>query len=75
MSSSFAPSTPQSPVRANGSSWTLGDPRMEGSGSDCKLVTFPGEGHFFFNWRVSPGNFYRCVGLLGDFLKQVGVLS
>ena len=48
---------------------------MEGSGSDCKLVTFPGEGHFFFNWRVSPGNFYRCVGLLGDFLKQVGVLS
>ncbi|CAK9088242.1 unnamed protein product [Durusdinium trenchii] len=49
--------------------------KMEGSGSDCKLVTFPGEGHFFFNWRVSPGNFYRCVGLLGDFLKQVGVLS
>ena len=49
--------------------------RMECTGSDCKVVTFPGEGHFFFNWRVSPGNFRRCVGILGDFLKQVGVLS
>lgn len=49
--------------------------KMECLGSDCKVVTFPGEGHFFFNWRVSPVNFHRCVGLLGDFLKQVGVLS
>mmetsp|Transcript_1135 Transcript_1135/g.2172 ORF Transcript_1135/g.2172 Transcript_1135/m.2172 type:complete len:295 (+) Transcript_1135:34-918(+) len=48
---------------------------LETSGSDCKLVTFPGEGHFFFNWRVSPVNFAHCVGLLGDFLKGVGVLS
>ncbi|CAJ1400926.1 unnamed protein product [Effrenium voratum] len=48
---------------------------MECSGSDCKVITFPGEGHFFFNWRVSPANFSKCVGLLGDFLKQVGVLS
>jgi len=48
--------------------------KMELHGSDCKLVTFPGEGHFFFNWRVSPVNFHRCVCLLGDFLKEVGVL-
>jgi len=48
---------------------------MEKTGSDCKLVTFPGEGHFFFNWRVSPVNFAHCVGLLGDFLKGVGVLN
>ena len=27
--------------------------RMETTGSDCKLVTFPGEGHFFFNWRAA----------------------
>ncbi|CAE6920148.1 IMCEL1 [Symbiodinium natans] len=47
---------------------------METTGSDCKLVTFPGEGHFFFNWRVSPVNFAHCVGLVGDFLKGVGVL-
>ena len=61
--------------KCHGDTKHLTQPRMECSGSDCKVVTFAGEGHFFFNWRVSPTNFNRCVDLLGDFLRQVGVVT
>lgn len=47
---------------------------MRKHGNACDLVTFPGEGHFFFNWRISQANFRRCVGLLEDYLTAVGLL-
>lgn len=46
--------------------------RMLQSGNNCSLVPFQGEGHFFFNWRVSPTNFARCIDLLGEFLVSAG---
>eukprot|EP00931_Biecheleriopsis_adriatica_P071839 TRINITY_DN45779_c0_g1_i1.p1 TRINITY_DN45779_c0_g1~~TRINITY_DN45779_c0_g1_i1.p1 ORF type:complete len:330 (+),score=61.93 TRINITY_DN45779_c0_g1_i1:45-992(+) len=49
--------------------------KMQVVGNQCSLITFPGEGHFFFNWRVSPANSARCVWLIGDILKSVGTGS
>jgi len=48
--------------------------KMLQCGNDCRLVSFPDEGHFFFNWRVSPVNFSRCLGLISEMLSSVGLL-
>lgn len=46
---------------------------LQSMGSSCDLVKFDREGHFFFNWRVSPRNYVRCVELLAEFLTSTGV--
>jgi len=47
--------------------------KMNQNGSLCEVVSFPHEGHYFFNKRISEANFMRCLGLIGDFLASVGV--
>eukprot|EP00930_Biecheleria_cincta_P102463 TRINITY_DN94210_c0_g1_i1.p1 TRINITY_DN94210_c0_g1~~TRINITY_DN94210_c0_g1_i1.p1 ORF type:complete len:322 (+),score=45.07 TRINITY_DN94210_c0_g1_i1:184-1149(+) len=49
--------------------------RAHENGSDCQLHEFPEQGHYFFNLRVSRGNFDRCQQILFDFLVRTGVLK
>jgi len=44
-------------------------------GSPCTLIPFPEGHHRFFNFRVSPMNFSKCLGFLGEFLTSVGVVD
>jgi len=47
--------------------------KLQTYGSPCTLIPFPEGQHRFFNFRVSPMNFSKCLGFLGEFLSTVGV--
>ena len=44
---------------------------MQCAGNECTVVPFEKQEHQFFNWRVSPSNFARCVDMLGKFLSSL----
>lgn len=48
---------------------------MREEGNDCRLHVFPGAGHYFFNWRISPSNFERCIGILEDFFGFTRIIE